>query len=173
MILWPESCDEDDDELGVGVVEELVDVVFDRWSSGRYTHDPHRSSQEKEPREVSSRSITVTNKSNSLTYTVASSLVCTSPLAVITVVGFLDILMVSNSAELRSCLLTICIPVSESTTNYLSSGSFVDAAGSTHSSAGKWNVTLSLCILWQGSMPCFGHIAVVFLSLHGTGPQVS
>ena len=58
---------------------------------------------------VSSRSKTLTNKSNCLTYTVASSLVCTSPLAVITVVGLLDVLMVSNSAELRSFLLTICI----------------------------------------------------------------
>ena len=41
-----------------------------------------------------------------MTYTVASSLVCTSPLAVITVVGFFDVLIVSNSAELRSLLLT-------------------------------------------------------------------
>ena len=56
---------------------------------------------------VSSRSFTVTNKSNSLTYTVASSLVCTSPVAVITVVGFSDILVVSNSAEFRYVLLTI------------------------------------------------------------------
>ena len=86
---------------------------------------------------VSSRSITLTNESNCLTHTVASSLVYTSPQAVVTVLGLLDVLMVSNSAELRSCLLTICILVPESTTNYLSSGSFVDAAGSTHSSAGK------------------------------------
>ena len=57
---------------------------------------------------VSWRSTTVTNKSNSLTYTAAFSLVCTSPLAVITVIGLLDALMVSNSAELRSPLLTIC-----------------------------------------------------------------
>ena len=46
---------------------------------------------------ASSRSITATNKSNSLTYTVASSLVCSSPLAVITVVGLLDVLMFSIS----------------------------------------------------------------------------
>ena len=59
---------------------------------------------------VSSRSITVTNRSNSLTFSVASSLVCTSALPVITVVGLLDVLMVSNSAELRSFLLTTCIP---------------------------------------------------------------
>ena len=59
-----------------------------------------------------SRSITVTNKSNSLTFSVASFLVCTSPLAV-TVAGLLDVLMVSNSAELRSLLLTTCIPAPE------------------------------------------------------------
>ena len=86
---------------------------------------------------VSSRSIAVTNKSNSLSCTVASSLVCTSPLAVITVVGFLDILMVSNSAELRSVLLTTCILDPESTTNSLSSGSFIDATSNTHSSEGE------------------------------------
>ena len=55
------------------------------------------------------RSITVTNKSNSLTYTAASACVCTSPLAVTTVVGFFEILTVSTSAELRSFLLTICM----------------------------------------------------------------
>ena len=56
---------------------------------------------------------------NSLTKTVASSLVCTSPLAVITVVGLLDVLMVSTSAGLRSLLLTICILAPESATNSL------------------------------------------------------
>ena len=75
---------------------------FDRWSSGKKTHDPRRASRVERTAGVSSRSITVTNKSNSLTFSAASSLVCTSPLAVITVAGFLDVLMVSNSAELRS-----------------------------------------------------------------------
>ena len=65
---------------------------------------------------VSSRSITVTNKSNGLTYTVASSLLCTSPLAVITIIGLLDVLMVSNSAESRSLFLTIYMLAPESTT---------------------------------------------------------
>ena len=45
---------------------------------------------------VCSRGKTVTNKSNSLTFSVTSSLVCTSPLAVITVVGPLDVLMVTT-----------------------------------------------------------------------------
>ena len=100
---------------------------------------------------VPSRSITVTNKSNSLTFVVASSLVCTSPLAVITVVGLLDVIMVSNSAELRSRLLTRCILVPESTTNSLSSVSFVEASGSTHSSEGVWNGALYKVF---GKIPC-------------------
>ena len=54
---------------------------------------------------VFSKSITVT-KSNSRTYTVASSFVCTSLVAVITVVVLLDVLTVSNSASFRSFLLT-------------------------------------------------------------------
>ena len=41
----------------------------------------------------------VKNISNSLTYTIASSCVCTSPLAVMTIVGLLDVVTVSNSAE--------------------------------------------------------------------------
>ena len=82
--------------------------------------------------EVSSRSKTDTNKSNSRTYAVASSFAGTSPLAVTTVVGLFELLTVSNSAELRSFLLTICILAPESTTNSLSSGSFVDATGRTH-----------------------------------------
>ena len=106
---------------------------FDRWSSSRVSRDPRRAARVKRTAGVPSRSITVTNKSNSLTFTVDSSLVCTSPLAV-TVVGFLDILTVSNPAKLRSFLLTICILAPESATDSLSSGSFIDAAGSTLSS---------------------------------------
>ena len=81
--------------------------------------------------------IIITKKSNSLTFSVASSLVCTSPLAVTTVVGFFDTLTVSNSAELRSLLLTICILAPESTTNSLSSGFKVDAASIIHSLVGE------------------------------------
>ena len=68
---------------------------------------------------VSSRSFTVTNKSNSLTYTIASSFVCTSPMAVTTVVGLSETLAVSNSAALRSFLLNMCMLAPESTTNSL------------------------------------------------------
>ena len=72
------------------------------------------------------------------------------------VVGLLDVLMVSNSAELKSFSLTICILAPESTTNSLSSGSFVDAAGSAHSSAVKQNVALSfsLNLYAFGKVPC-------------------
>ena len=47
------------------------------------------------------------------------------------VIGLLNVLMVSNSAELRSFLLTICILAPESTTNSLPSGSLVEALGRT------------------------------------------
>ena len=44
----------------------------------------------------------VKNFSNSLTYTVASSCVCTSPLAVVTVVGLHDFVKISISASFKS-----------------------------------------------------------------------
>ena len=50
---------------------------------------------------VSSRTFIVKNIPNYLTYTVASSCVCTSPLAVKTVVGLLDVVKVSISAEFK------------------------------------------------------------------------
>ena len=51
---------------------------------------------------VSSRTLLVKNISNSLTKTVASSFVCTSPLAVMPVVGLHDVVKVSISAEFNS-----------------------------------------------------------------------
>ena len=63
----------------------------------------------------------------SLTYTIASSCVCTSPLAVMTIVGLHDFVKVSISASLKSFLLIICIDAPESTTNSRSSGFNVDA----------------------------------------------
>ena len=151
-----ESFDENVEEESEDDVEKLVDKPRNEWYVVRcvafdflaifgemwfLTACPEatvpRSSQSF-PSErtvgVSSRSITVTNKSTSLTYTVASSLVCTSPLAV------------TNSAELRSFLLTIWLLVLESTTNSLSSGSFVDAAGSHHASEDEYNVALSFSL---------------------------
>ena len=77
--------------------------------------------------------------------------------------------MVSDSAELRSSLLTICIQAPESTTNCLSSGSFVDAAGRNQSVAVVLSFSFSLymflarfhallrahrCCLCKGNVPC-------------------
>ena len=87
----------------------------------------------------------MTNKSNRLTFSVASLFVRTSPLAVITVVGLLDVLMVSNSAESRSFSLTTCILAPESTTNSPSSDSLAEALGRTHF-AGEKNVALSFAL---------------------------
>ena len=76
---------------------------------------------------VLSTTLIVKNISNSLTYTVASSGICTSPLAVMTIVGLHDFVKVSISASLKSFLLIMCIDAPESTTNSLSLGFNVDA----------------------------------------------
>ena len=80
--------------------------------------------------------------SNSLTYTIASSCVCTYPLAVMTIVGLHDFVKVSISASLKSFLLIMCIDAPESTTNSRSSGLRVDA-GRHLFSEGEKNVALS------------------------------
>ena len=51
---------------------------------------------------VFSRTFIVKNISNSLTYTIASSCVCTSPLAVMTIVGLHDFVKVSITASFKS-----------------------------------------------------------------------
>ena len=85
---------------------------------------------------VSSRTFIVMNISNSLTYTIASSCVCTSPLAVKTIAGLHDFVKVSISASLKSFLLIMCIDAPESTTNSLSSVWRLDA--SRHLFSRKW-----------------------------------
>ena len=125
---------------------------------------------------VCSRGITLTNKSNCLTSNVASSLVCTSPLAVITVVGLLDVLMVSNSAELR--FLTDHMHT-RSWINYnsLSSRTFCWRSREYPFLRGKVECSpvffFELVYVRPDSKPCFGHIASVVWSLHGTCPQIS
>ena len=91
---------------------------------------------------VLSRTFIVKNISNSLTYTVASSCVCTSPLAVMTVVGLHDCVKVSISASFKSFLLIMCIDAPESTTNSRSSGSRVDGASRHQFSEGEKNAAL-------------------------------
>ena len=67
-------------------------MVSDHWSNGNYTRDLRRVFRVKELPVYLREALAVTNKSSSLTYTVASSFVSTSPLAVTTVVGLLEIL---------------------------------------------------------------------------------
>ena len=75
-------------------------------------------------------------------HTIASSCVCTSPLAVMTIVGLHDFVKVSISALLRSFLLIICIDAPESTTNSRSSGLRVDAGRHQNFSEGEKNAIL-------------------------------
>ena len=103
---------------------------------------------------VSSRNSTVTNKSKPLTYTVASSFVCTSPLAVITAVGVLDTRTISSSAEFGSFLLSMCIDAPESKTNSLFSCSILDGERRHRTSEGEKNNALfwSRASLWSSRL---------------------
>ena len=99
---------------------------------------------------VFSRTFIVKKISDSLTWTAASSFVCTSPQAVKTVIGLLDVVTVSNSALLRSFLLIMCIDAPESTTNSLSSGVIDDGEGSYQFSEGEKNVVFYVSNLISG-----------------------
>ena len=79
----------------------------------------------------------------------ASSCVCTSPPAVMTVVGLLNVVTVSNSAEFKSFLLIMCIDAPESRTNSLSSGLRVDGAGRHQFSEGEKNAVLCFSFNFQ------------------------
>ena len=118
----------------------------------------------------------VKNISNSLTYTIASSCVCTSPLACMTIVGLHDFVKVSISALLKSFLLIMCIDAPESTTNSLSSGLRVDA-GRHLFSEGEKNAALwcsfNLKHFWPASTLLRGHLALATLSLLVNDPQIS
>ena len=90
-----------------------------------------------------------------MTYTVASSCVCPSPLAKMTIVGLHDFVNVSISALLKSFLLIICIDAPESTTNSRSSSLRVDA-GKHVFSDGEENVAL----------PCSFSLNTFFANFH-------
>ena len=109
----------------------------------------------------------VKSVSNSLTDTVVSSCVCTSPLAIMTVVGLHDFVKVSISASLKSFLLIICIDALEST-NYRSSGLRVDA-GRHLFSEGEKNVALFFSFYFEytfGQFPrCFAGTLLLPLCL--------
>ena len=112
--------------------------------------------------------------SNSLTFTVASSCVCTSPLAVMTVVGLHDFVKVSISASFKSFLLIICIDAPESTTNSRSSGLRVDA-GRHLFSEGEKNVALFFSFNFRtllASTLLRGPLALATLSPLETDPQI-
>ena len=91
---------------------------------------------------VLSRTFKVKKISNSLTYKIASSCVCTSPLAVMTIVGLHDLVKISISASLKSFLLIMCIDAPESSTNFRSSSLRFDAGRHLFSEGDK-NVALS------------------------------
>ena len=120
------------------------DVVFDHWSIRRNTRF-HRKTFQSTILLACFRILPVKNIPNSFTYTIASSCVCTSPLAVMTIAGPHDFVKVSISALLRSFLLIMCIDAPESTTNSRSSSLRFDA-NKHQFSEGEKNVALSRSI---------------------------
>ena len=123
-----------------------------------------------------SRGLSVKNISNSLTCTVASSCVCTSPLAVMTTAGLHDFVTISISASFKSFLLTICIDAPEWTTNSRSSGLRVEE-GRHPFSESKKNVALFFSFsfwthFWPASTLHRGHLAHATLSPPETDPQI-
>ena len=121
-----------------------------------------------------SRTFRVKKISNSLTYTVASSCVCQSPLAVMTVVRLHDFVKVSISALFKSFLLIICIDAQESTTNSRSSGLRFDADRHLFSE-GEKKIFFSPLILthfWPASTLLRGPIALATPSPPKTDNQI-
>ena len=115
-----------------------------------------------------SRTFIVKKISNSLTYTIASLCVCTSPLAVMTIVGLHVFVKVSISESFKSFLLIICIDAPESTTNSRSSGLRIDA-GRHLFSEGEKNIALSCSFNFNttfGQLPrCFAGTLLLPLCL--------
>ena len=92
-----------------------------------------------------------------------------------TVVGLLDVVKRSKSAEFKSFLLIMCIDAPESSTNSLSFGLIVDA-GKHLFSEGEKNVVypspLASGYILSFSTRLHGHIALAFPSLLETDPQI-
>ena len=99
-------------------------MAFDRWSTHKYNRALRKGFQAIKlqacPREIALSRRDQDRKQK----TCASSCVCTSPLAVTTVVVFLDFPNAFSSSELKSISLSMGIDAPESTANSRSSGDF-------------------------------------------------
>ena len=113
------------------------DMVLHRWSSGKCTHDLRRSFRKKELRvchqeALPSRINPFLGHFPWLLFLLAPRRWPSSPSS-----DFSMSWRVSSPALLRSLCLTMCMVAPDFTTISLSFGTFVDAAGSTHSSEGE------------------------------------
>ena len=92
-----------------------------------------------------------------------------------TVVGHLEVVTVSKSAEFRPFLLIMCIDAPESTTNSLPSGLIFDGEGRHHFTVGEKNVVLCFSLTSGFSLPASTLLcepsALATLSLPETDPQ--
>ena len=133
----------------------LWNVVFDHWSLRRNIRF-HRKAFQTTVLLVCFRELSLSRISTSLTSTVASLCVCTSPLAVMTIVGLHEFVKVSISASLKSFLLIMCVVALESTTNSLSSGLRFDGAGRHQFARGMMFYVFPLILWYFGQLQrCF------------------
>ena len=140
------------------------DVVSGHWSNGNCTQILRRVSQVKELSVYSQEALPL-RIHPILGRIVASSFICTSPLAFTTIVGLVDILTVSNSALLRSFLLTTGIQ-------------FYGGCGQQNPLFGRriecgFVLFLWACkYFWQDSRRLRGRIALFLQSLLEICPQI-
>ena len=106
----------------------------------------------------------------------ASSCICTSPLAVFTVVELLDVVTVSNSAEFKSFLLIIVHRRSGVYNKFSFLCLRVDGEGRHQFSEGEKIAVLFFSFNFKICLASFhaahGHIALAILSLPETDPQI-
>ena len=120
-----------------------------------------------------SRIFLVKNLSNSLTYTIASLCVCTSPLAGMTIVGLRDFVKVSISASLKSFLLNKCIYAPEQI--IVPQVEELMLAGTYFPKVRRMLLFLAPEIIthfWPASTLLRGHLALATLSPPETDPQI-
>ena len=146
---------------------------FDHWST--HSNIRYQSFPSDNTADVFSRTFVVKNMSNSLTYTIASSCVCTSPLAVMTTAGLDDFVKVSISALLKSLVADHMHWRTGVDNNSLSSGFRVDA-GRHLFSEGEKNVALSCSFNFNTLIASFHaasrYLALATLSPPETDPQI-
>ena len=117
----------------------------------------------------------VKNMSNSLTYTIASSCVCTSPLAVMTIVGLHDFVKVSISASFKSFCWSYALARRSRQQTLFPQVSTLMQGGTYFPETRRMLLFHALSIwthFWPASTLLRGHLTLATLSLLVNDPQI-